>query len=364
LRASVLLKISPACTFSEAAQRWLESRSINSLSGSLTARYIRINTENSYLSYIKSLELFFGDMPLQNIHIGVIKAYQNARLEGAEPFIRFRRPQDAKPRKVGGVLLPPKGKTPCPAKPKKVNQEINTLQQIMKRAGCWTEELIDLYEPLLEEEGEIPRALTPDEQRRWLDVSRMKERWNVIYWYSILAFSTCMSTDEIRNIRLGDMNLFQRVIVVQKGKVKARARTIELVGADVLWCLERLIHRAQDMGATEPQHFLFPWREKKDTYNPEKPMSASGIKKLWEEVRQASKITWFRMYDTRHTAITRYAEGGMPIPMIMEMAGHISAKMNKHYTHVSRAAMRRSIESAHQFNQASYQNHAIAAYRL
>jgi len=64
-------------------------------------------------------------------------------------------------------------------------------------------------------------------------------------------------------------------------------------------------------------------------------MTVSGLKKPWEEVREASKLTWFRQYDCRHTAITRLAEGGTPLATIMKRAGHISPKMTDHYTHIS-----------------------------
>jgi hypothetical protein len=64
-------------------------------------------------------------------------------------------------------------------------------------------------------------------------------------------------------------------------------------------------------------------------------MSNSGLKKLWQEVREATGLLQFRPYDTRHTAITRYAESGTPVAVIMALAGHISPRMNQHYTHIS-----------------------------
>jgi hypothetical protein len=64
-------------------------------------------------------------------------------------------------------------------------------------------------------------------------------------------------------------------------------------------------------------------------------MTGSGLKKLWQEVRIASGLKWFRLYDTRHTAITRLAEEGSSITTIMKMAGHVSVAMSEHYTHIS-----------------------------
>ena len=133
-------------------------------------------------------------------------------------------------------------------------------------------------------------------------------------------------------------------------KNRYRARTIELVGADVLWALECLISRARELGSVDPQHYLFPWRVSVGKYDPEKGMSESGIKKLWNEVREASKLRWFRQYDCRHTAITRLAESGVPTDVIMAMAGHVSEKMRRHYTHISQAAPRKWREHAQSFH--------------
>lgn len=355
LRAELICSISADLEFGVAADRWMESRSINALAGAITARYIRKNTETSYRKYIRTLKLFFDGHILGEIHLGHFGTYQHARVQGLEPFVRYRRPQDAKERIVDGVRTPAKGKTSCPVKPKKVKQELNLLIHILKRANCWTGEMEEMYKEqtlIDEEEDDIPRALDPQEQRHWLDIARMKTEWNLVYWYSLLAFGTCMSTDEIRGLRLGDVNLFQRVIVVKRktAKNKYRARTIELVGADVLWALEQLIARAEELGAREPQHYLFPWREHIGKYDPSKGMSESGMKKYWYEVRAASGLRWFRLYDTRHTAITRLAEAGVPTDVIMSRAGHVSEKMRRHYTHISQSAQRKWLEHAQGFH--------------
>lgn len=346
-RTKMLATITADLTFAEAASRWLESRA--PIHGAV--RYLRENSLTSYQNYIKTLNLFFAEMPLRKIHAGHFREYQRARSRGDEPFVRFRRPQDAMSRTLpNGTVLPPKGKTPCPAKPKKINQELGLLKSIMQRAGCWGAELEQYHQPLLDDQDEIPRSLTPHEQKLWLEVSRMSPKWNIVYWYSILAFDTCMSTDELRGLRLGDINMFQRVLRVPRKSAKNhyRERTIELVGGDVLWAVEQLLLRARDLGATEPQHYLFPSRTARDNFDPTQPMSESGIKRQWNDVRNASKLTWFRQYDCRHTAITRLAESGVPIDIIMARAGHVSEKMRRHYTHISQSAQRRWMEHAYQ----------------
>lgn len=318
----------------------MQQRTIDAMPGAISARYIRQKTEKSYRQYMGSLNLFFQGMPLKEIHIGHLKSYQIARSRGAAPFIRPRRPHEE-----------PKS---SPVKAQQINKEITFLRSIMRRAGCWGLELSELYEELQEQESELQRALTPEEQQRWIEVSRLNERWELIYWYSIVAFDTTMSTNELRGLRIGDVNLHHQVVNVPwpAAKNKYRHRSIAIESADCLWAFDQLLRRAHELGSQNPQHYLFPFRlsrgKPQDHYDPTKAMSDSGLKRLWEEVRTASGLRWFRPYDTRHTAITRLAEAGIPIEVIKSKAGHVSAKMSQHYTHISLSTQRRWMQFANE----------------
>ena len=361
-RSKVLARIAPHLPFNVAAALWLESRSFRGVPGAISARYIKPKTESFYKQNVDSLSLFFAELPLNDIHLGHLREYQEARISGAEPFLRYRRPQDAKPKYLkGGQILPPVGKQPCPARPKQVNQELGVLKMILRRGGCWTEEQDEFYERLEEEIADIPRALSAEEQRRWLDIASLKERWWVVRWYSELAFGTSMGTNEMRSLRIGDLNLTHWIVNIPSAGAKNpyRARTIPLITAEAKWAAEQLLSRAKDLGAHEPQHFLFPFRQRCNPkgkqigpfgrlpdFDPSRPMTVAGIKKLWDEVRVASGLTWFRQYDTRHTALTRWAEGGMDTQMLMALAGHVSMRMLRHYLHISDGSKRQALELA------------------
>jgi integrase len=333
-RTVTLARITPSLTFAEASALWLSSRSLDPSLRPIRARFIRANTEKSYRQYIDSLDLFFGNLRLDQVHLGHLRSYQEARVTGAPPFIRKRRPNK---NVIAG---------PCPAAPKKANQELALLKAIMRRAGCWSQELDEYYEPFQEEIADVPRALLAEDQKKWLDVALTQRRWWLVYWYSVLAFETSMSTNEIRSLRIGDVNLFHGIVSVPDAGAKNsyRARTLPLLSADVKWSAEQLLARAQDLGAAAPTDFLFPYRRPPKPFDPTRPMSVSGIKKLWDEVRIASGLKGFRPYDTRHTAITRWAEAGMNIADIMVMAGHMNRKMTLHYTHICGQAKRRQLE--------------------
>lgn len=343
-RANVLQSLTPDLFFEVAAKRFIELRSIDAAPGAITARYVRKNTELGYERQMRSLDLFFHGMRLGDIHWWHMRSYQQARVAGATPFIRYRRPQDKKPRKMpDGSVLPPKGPTPSPVKPAQVNQELAFLKRLKRLSGCWNVDDDNYYQELQEEESEVPRALTPEQQGLWLDVSRQQEHWMIVHWYSILAFETCASTNELRGLRLGDISIPMRSIRVPwpAAKNKYRHRDIAIESADALWALERLIERAHEKGAAGPMQYLFPFRDHRFVWHPDKPATMQFLKKPWDEVRMASHLQWFRPYDTRHTAATRLAENGVPVDIILARMGHCNDRMRRHYTHISMQAQRR-----------------------
>ena len=337
IRSRSLIHFLPSMLFEDAAATF---RSFRSLGDGTRAGsgYVRRNTQLADERQLSSLALFFGGMALDQIHWFHMRGYQEARDRGAEPFLRYRRPQDAR---AGG-----RGKTPCPAKPAQINQELAMLRRLKRLAGCWTAEDDRFYRPLLEEPAEVPRALTPAEQSVWLATAHSRERWELVYWYSLLAFDTCASPNELRLLRLGDVHLGTDVISIPWAAAKNRHRHREVVvrTAEARWALERIMARASYLGATSPVAYLFPFGLTRDAggvrYDVTRPMTASGMKRPWQEVREASGLRWFRIEDTRHTGATRLAEGGVSPEIIMQRMGHARPEMRLHYTHISEAAQR------------------------
>jgi integrase len=127
-------------------------------------------------------------------------------------------------------------------------------------------------------------------------------------------------------------------------KNRYRLRTMALISPEAQCAAEKLVERARSLGASSPRDYLFPARVVRNHFDPAHPMSETGLRKAWDEVRIAAKLPGFRPYDTRHTAITRMAEAGIRIAVIMKRAGHVSARMSDHYTHISEQAERREFE--------------------
>jgi integrase len=51
-----------------------------------------------------------------------------------------------------------------------------------------------------------------------------------------------------------------------------------------------------------------------------------------------------RFHDLRHTFITHLVERGVPLGVIQTFVGHLSARMVRHYTHVTSGVARRAVE--------------------
>jgi site-specific recombinase XerD len=332
VKQRALMLFEPGMSFEQAADAFYSYRSVDDQRG-YHASYVRPTTLAGYRNQLGSLSLFFGGMRLNDIHWWHMKSYQEARVAGAEPFIRRRRPHE-EPRSL-------------PVKPQQANQETSLLKRLKILAGCWTPEDEKLFCPLQEEESEVPRSLSPDEQGLWLEVARARKEWSLVYLYSLVAFDTCCSTNELRLLRLGNINLAQWMISVPwpAAKNKHRHRDIAIEDPDTMWAINELLARAAALCGSDPirnpTHALFPFRSHKGPYNPTRAASSSFLKKDWEEVRKASGLTWFRPYDTRHTGATRLAENNWPIDVIMARMGHASEQMRRHYTHISQQAQRR-----------------------
>jgi integrase len=290
-------------TFTHAAQAWLESRKFNGGAG--RARFLAPSTIEGYETYIRALDRFFGAIRLADIHGGHIAEYQEQRAAGKlAPPPRCRRD--------GSVYSP---HATSDVTPHKINQEVGTLSMIMRRARCWTVELEEGYEPLQTNESDIPKSLSPDEQSLWLATASSRQEWAPVWWYSLIAFATGASNCEMRGMQLGHINLASRILTIQSGhaKNKYRVRTVPL-SEEAFWAVTQLIDRARELGAVEPQHYLFPFRIGRGAWDPSRPMSESGLKKRWIAVRDMARLRWFTPHDTRHTAITRMAEAGVPSP--------------------------------------------------
>src|SRR5690606_19479298 len=67
-------------------------------------------------------------------------------------------------------------------------------------------------------------------------------------------------------------------------------------------------------------------------------------KTAWGNARERAGVTG-RLHDSRHTLITELAESGAGDQTIMDIAGHVSRQILKHYSHIRMQAKREALEA-------------------
>jgi len=69
----------------------------------------------------------------------------------------------------------------------------------------------------------------------------------------------------------------------------------------------------------------------------------TSFKTVWRKIRTDAGV-FGRWHDSRHTFITGLAESGEASDQtIMDIAGHVSKRMLKHYSHIRMEAKRRAV---------------------
>jgi integrase len=221
----------------------------------------------------------------------------------------------------------------------------------LRLGDAYTDDIRKYYRELQVEESEIPKALSPEEQDCFLEVSGSRPEWQIVHWYSLVALHIAFSSDELRSLRRSDINLTHNIVAVNRkaGKNKFRRREVPLTDPRCIWALDQLLERSYKLAGEGQSLYLFPFRLARNQFDGTHHMSETGVRKQFEAVRDVANVAWFQLNGWRHTAITRMAEAGIPIATIMARAGHCSPQMTAHYTHISmqaeRAAMERMMRS-------------------
>lgn len=217
----------------------------------------------------------------------------------------------------------------------------------MKAADVWDESLKKHFSRLPREFSEVRRTLEPGQQGHLLKIMASRPEWEWVFHYTVLALATCMSTAELRGIRLRDIDETRRVVSIPPAasKNQYRNRTIPLEDY-AMRSIYFLKARARRFGAFKPEHYLFPFGiGRRHIPDPERPMTVWGVMDAWKKIRKEAGFPTLRPYDLRHMAITNMAEVGVPIHIILAFAGHISQKMQQHYVAISMQAKRGAAEA-------------------
>src|SRR5262249_22481230 len=205
--------------------------------------------------------------------------------------------------------------------------------------------------PLRENRKGPGRALTAKEHEQLFRIVMNDPDSSSSYFAAIIAAeTTTMRGCELKGLRLGDVDLLNGIVKVHRVTTKTDAgqRLIPLTKAAV-WCFSQLLKRAELLGATKPEHYLFPWfvfRSKRGPgagagYDP--TQHQVSFRTGWANLLKRAKLPRLRFHDLRHHAITRLAEAGTPDPTLLSISGHVSREMLEHYSHIRMEAKRAAI---------------------
>jgi integrase len=221
-----------------------------------------------------------------------------------------------------------------------INMEVSCLARILRRAKRW-HLIADEIRPL-PERRDIGRVLTPEQKTKLLKTALSKPEWQVARLAMTLALNTTMRACEIRALRWQDIDYKERVITVRKSKTEAGQRLIPLNRAAWRAILE-LGERTERLveGSLRASWYVFPHAEGSTKPDPTQPMSS--WRTAWRRLTREAGLSGLRFHDLRHHAITELAESSTSDQTIMSIAGHVSARMLAHYSHVRLNAKRNAL---------------------
>ncbi len=275
-------------------------------------------------AYMEALEHFFGRLHLRDITPGHLRGYQVAR--------------KANQLRHNGVFTSPWKHA---ATNSTINHELALLGRILSHCRLW-KNLREYYFPLpvpkwspREIMGEgVKRALfhpmEPSTQRpSSLTLSPASPATQRHRGASCATSgsrkSFCATRRRIRSLA--------KICTSAEGvKNDSRPRKIAL-NRTARWAVQQLYKRALRLGCCEPEHFLFPFRLKRNDYDPERPAGKTFLRKSWAALRQATRQPDLQPHDLRHHCITRLLEHGVEPETVRSIAGHLRPEMTEYYSH-------------------------------
>jgi len=288
-------------------------RTIREISDEYLASYrLRSPRSATFAEYaVGHIKRLLGDKMLVDVNEETVKEYQDARL---------------------------REKTA----PKSINEEVGFLLRMMEAPGDILRVRLRKKKLLkLKTRSGVGKAYGPDEKACLIQHAK-QARSPHIYPALMLALNAGMRDAETKTLTWSQINFEKRYLAVGRSKTEAgEGRTIPLNSA----LYEALIAYAHwyvlRFGEIRPEWYVFPFGRPRPN-DPTRPVTT--LKTAWRNLRKKAKVTG-RWHDNRHTLITDLAESGASDQTIMDIAGHVSKQMLKHYSHIRMEAKRKALES-------------------
>jgi integrase len=316
--------------FSAAGRIWLETRK----------PYLRPRPFYLAGQHIKHLSVFFGEMPLRKIHIGHIREFQKARTHN------------------------PEGRWHKRAGPSIINHETSALQSVLKRAGEW-DKIKPHFEALPLPRWKPPKVLSDEQEMLVFAIAQGNPNLELAAWTSSLTVNTSVAGVELRSIQLSHVNMDARIptllVDAETAKEEIRGRIIVL-NSTAQMMMHKCLKRASELGAYQPEHYLFPFRRAPGHWDPTRPATASWLRRSFEELRGAAGIPWLTPHCFRHQHATLSYEAGEPPQTIRLRMGHTSERMTQYYSSLRRESQKTAVDAIDQATRYRQSNQSLISY--
>lgn len=284
------VSLDPSSPFSLAADLWLRQHDC------------KPSTRVTYSKNLIPLKAFFQQMPLESIHIGNVRSYQDERQN------QVSRPM--------------------------VNIELGIFRQILDEAGVWEPNIkAKKFKRLKVPKRRGGHALKEEDEQALREIAFSRPKWQLAAHCMIVMLSTTLGFGELRRLRRRDVDLRDRVLTVIDGaKNEYRDRTIPLNRAaydSICWIIERW----EGLGGSNGAQFILPHRPrgKGRPWVMNEPMVS--ISTAFKNIRKMAGLPFFRVHDCRVQAITKLLSSPSVSPQVSkEIAGHISQAMQDRYS--------------------------------
>ena len=229
------------------------------------------------------------------------------------------------------------------AAPKSINEEVRFLLKMLGDPGEIVRAQLRKDKQLkLKVRTRIGKAFDTSETNK-LSTEIAKSRSPHIYMAFALARNAGLRDTEIKTLTWGQINLTARFLTVGRAKTEAgEGRTIPFNDELYEAFVQHQAEYEKKFGQIQPDWYMFPFGRPRP-FDPTRHVTT--LKTAWNTARRNAKVTG-RWHDNRHTLITELAESGAGDETIMEIAGHVSRSMLRHYSHIRMSAKRAALDAA------------------
>lgn len=189
----------------------------------------------------------------------------------------------------------------------------------------------------------LPRRLSEEEVYKILSTAftmPCRYQYEQVRNYAILAtyLYTGLRLSELTRLQVGDVDLEQGLLFVSQAKGK-KDRLVP-IHFKLKSILRRYLNERQKAKKESPYLFVGA--------KTHAPLTATGIKRIYEKVSQASGVR-FTIHQLRHTFASKAAEQNLPLPQLQQILGHSNIQSTMIYLEMSQRAIKDGLNAVELF---------------